>query len=135
VDHDEFRTKLSAYNDGELPAGLMEKISLHLESCATCRKEVEEFNRVDFLIRELPQLDVSEQFASQVLAGIIPAADSHPIVLASFARRIFTGFLELAEVIFEMLPGHEYRKTAVLDEFSDFPPLSLSNAYFQVIGR
>jgi anti-sigma factor RsiW len=135
VDHDEFRTKLSAYNDGELPADLMKKIGLHLESCAACRREIEELNRIDFLIRELPQLDVSEQFASQVSAVIMPVAETGPTSLASFARRIFTGFLELAEVIFEMLPGHEYRKTAVLDEFSDFPPLSLSHAYFQVIGR
>lgn len=135
MDHDEFRTKLSAYNDGELPADSIKKISLHLESCAACRKEMEELNRIDCMVRGLPQFDVSEQFASQVLAGIMPAADSHPIVLANFARRIFTGFLELAEVIFEMVPGHEYRKTAALDEFSDFPPLSLSNAYFQVIGR
>ena len=135
MDHDEFRTRLSAYNDGELPADLMKRISLHLESCSSCRKEIEELSRIDCLVRDLPQFDVSEQFASQVSALIMPVADSHPISLASYARRGFAEFLELAEVIFEMLPGHEHRKTAVLDEFSDFPPLSLSNAYFQVIGR
>lgn len=132
MEHDPFQTKLSAYHDGELAADLMNQISLHLRSCPACRKELEELNRVDCLFRSLPDLDVTEKFAFRVSAGITAGAAPMPV---NVFRHIFAGFLQLAEVIFEMLPGRESRGVEGLDEFGDFPPLFLSSAYFQVIGR
>jgi hypothetical protein len=131
---DRFRSKLSAYKDGELAVGLLDEISIHLRNCAVCRKELGELDQIDFLVRGLPQIDLSEMFASRVCEGLAvaePAAHG----VTGLLQSIFTGFLHLAEVIFELFPGHEYRRTETLDEFGDFPPLSLSNAYFQVIGH
>jgi hypothetical protein len=133
---DKFRSKLSAYKDDELAADLINEISLHVRSCTVCREELNELDRIDSLVRGMPHLDASELFASRVSAGIAATATkSTPYGITSLPRRIFTGFLQLADIVFELFPGHEYHRTATLDEFGDFPPLSLSNAYFQVIGH
>lgn len=131
MEHDQLRTKLSAWHDGELPADLMNSVADHLRNCPECRKEVEELNRVDLLVRSLPGFEVPEEFASRVSALIAAAAEPRPV---SLAGRIFAGFLQLAEVIFAMLPGQGGHDTPAMDEFGDFPPLLLSSAYFQVIG-
>jgi anti-sigma factor RsiW len=135
LEHDRYRTKLSAYCDGELPADFMREISLHLQGCAACRKEVDEMARIDSLIRGLPEFDVSEEFASPISRGIMAEADLGAASSGNLLRRFLMGFLQLAEAVFGMFPGYGNRRTAALDEFGDFPPLSLSYAYFQVIGR
>jgi anti-sigma factor RsiW len=134
VENDKFRSKLSAYKDGELDGDLSEQISLHLGNCAACRKELAQLERVDSLVADMPKLEVQESFSLQVIAKI-STKEQDRLDSASFSKRVFAGFLQLADSLFELLLGHEYERTATLDEFGDFPPLSMSHAYFQVIGQ
>jgi anti-sigma factor RsiW len=134
VENDGFRSKLSAYKDGELDGDLSEKISLHLRNCAACRKELAELERVDLLVKGMPKLELHDSFFLQIIAGI-STKEQDRLDSAPFSKHVFARFLQLADSIFELVSGHEYERTATLDEFSDFPPLSMSHAYFQVIGE
>ncbi len=134
MENDEFRSKLSAYIDGELDGDLSEKISLHLRDCAACKKELAELERVDSLVAGIPNLEPHESFASQIIAGISTREQDHPY-RAPFIKHVLANFLQLADSIFELISGHKHETTATLDEFSDFPPLSMSHAYFQIIGQ
>ena len=134
MENDGFRSQLSAYKDGELEGDLSEKMSLHLRNCAACRKELGELEQVDSLVKDMPKLELNESFFLQIIAGIsTKEQDRHDSAPSS--KRVFARFLQLADSIFELVSGHEYERTATLDEFSDFPPLSMSHAYFQVIGQ
>ena len=132
--NDPFRSRLSAYKDGELNGNLSEKMSVHLRNCAACRKELAELERVDSLVKDMPKLEIDESFFLQIIAGISTKQQDR-LESAPFSKRVFARFLQLADSIFELVSGHEYERTATLDEFSDFPPLSMSHAYFQVIGQ
>ena len=134
MESDRFRSRLSAYKDGELKGNLSEKMSLHLRNCAACRKELAELERVDSLVKDMPKLEIDESFFLQIVAGI-STKQKDRIESAPFSRRVLAGFLQLADSIFELVSGHEYERTATLDEFSDFPPLSMSHAFFRVIGQ
>ena len=134
MENDRFRSKLSAYKDGELNANLSEKMSLHLRDCAACRKELAELERVDSLVKDMPELELNESFFLQIIAGISTKKQDR-LESAPFSKRVLAKFLQLADSIFELISGHEYERTATLDEFSDFPPLSMSYAYFHVIGQ
>jgi anti-sigma factor RsiW len=134
VENDGFRSQLSAYKDGELEGDLSEKMSLHLRNCAACRKELGELEQVDSLVKDMPKLELNESFFLQIIAGI-STKEKDRLESAPFSKRVFAKFLQTADSIFELISGHEYERTATLDEFSDFPPLSMSHAYFQVIGQ
>jgi anti-sigma factor RsiW len=134
VENDGFRSQLSAYKDGELNGNLSEKMSLHLRNCAACRKELAELERVDSLVKDMPKLEIDESFFLQIIARI-STREQDRLESAPFSKRVFARFLQLADSIFELVSGHEYERTATLDEFSDFPPLSMSHAYFHVIGQ
>ncbi len=131
MENDKFRSKLSAYKDGELDGKLREAVSVHLQNCAACRKELAEFEQVDSLIREIPKLEAAEAFTLQTIAGI---SGTEKAYLDSEPKSVPARVLQLVGLIFEMLPDRE-NKGGTLDEFSDFPPLSISNAYFQVLGE
>ncbi len=134
MENDGFRSRLSAYKDGELNGELSEKMSLHLRNCAACRKELAELERVDSLVKEMPKLEIDESFFLQIIAGI-STKQQNRFESAPFSERVFAKFIQLVDSIFELVSGHEYERTATLDEFSDFPPLSMRHAYFQVIGQ
>ncbi|HIJ77199.1 MAG TPA: hypothetical protein HPP81_10870 [Deltaproteobacteria bacterium] len=134
MENDGFRSQLSAYKDGELEGDLSEKMSLHLRNCAACRKELGELEQVDSLVKDMPKLELNESFFLQIIAGI-STKEKDRLESAPFSKRVFAKFLQTADSIFELISGHEYERTATLDEFSDFPPLSMSHAYFQVIGQ
>ena len=134
MENDGFRSQLSAYKDGELEGDLSEKMSLHLRNCAACRKELGELEQVDSLVKDMPKLELNESFFLQIIAGI-STKEKDRLESAPFSKRVFAKFLQTADSIFELISGHEYERTATLDEFSDFPPLSMSHAYFQLIGE
>ena len=134
MENDGFRSELSAYKDGELNGSLSEKMSVHLRNCAACRKELAELERVDSLVKGMPKLELDESFFLKIIARI-STKEQDRLESAPFSKRVFARFLQLADSIFELVSGHEYERTATLDEFSDFPPLSMSHAYFQVIGQ
>jgi anti-sigma factor RsiW len=134
VDHDEIRTNLSAYKDGELKESLRDQISRHLKVCDACREELRELDQIDSLVRGLPEITASETFTSQIIART-QAAKAPGYRQLSLPRRILDRCLLLADLVFELFPGYGFERTGSLDEFGDFPPLSLSHAYFQLIGE
>jgi anti-sigma factor RsiW len=125
---------LSAYKDGELDEALRDRVSRHLQVCNACREELRELGRIDLLVRGLPGLAVPETFTSEIIART-QSAKTGDYLKMSLVRRISGRFLNLADSVFQLLPGHVSQRTGSLDEFGDFPPLSLSYAYFQLIGK
>lgn len=51
--HEEIRQMLSAYLDGELTQGGMQRVRVHLEDCESCRRSLEDMARLQELTREL----------------------------------------------------------------------------------
>jgi predicted anti-sigma-YlaC factor YlaD len=134
MNHDKIRMSLSAHRDGELDKKLTDRIMHHLRSCESCRDELRELDQIDSLIKALPEISVSENFTSEIVAKAHAAQVARHWAL-SLPQRILDRFLRLADLLFELLPGHTIQRTGSLDEFGDFPPLSLSYAYFQLIGQ
>jgi anti-sigma factor RsiW len=133
VDHDKIRANLSAYKDNELSGSFRDQIALHLQGCETCCEELRKLDRIDALVRELPQISAAENFASGVISKAQAAsAPGHHIW--SLPHRILDRFLFLGDSVFGLFRGFEAQEGA-LDEFGDSPPLSLSHAYFQLIDR
>jgi predicted anti-sigma-YlaC factor YlaD len=133
VEHDKIRARLPAYKDNELEWNIREQISAHLQGCNACREELSAFDEIDSLFLDLPQISVSDTFVAEILTQILPTK-SRSILRMWFHTRILEKFFRFADSVFELLPWHEFQKSGSLDEFGDFPPLSLSHAYFQLIG-
>ena len=70
MENDRFKSKLSAYIDGELDGNLREEVSAHVRNCAVCSKELAEFEQVDCLVKKMPKLEATEAFALDIIAGI-----------------------------------------------------------------
>ena len=49
----EVADKLSPFMDGELDSGLNERVSLHIESCDACKRDLESFRRIGEWMREV----------------------------------------------------------------------------------
>ena len=129
---DEFDLKLSAYHDGELDRDPREEVFLHLQNCESCQKRLEEFKRVDSFMKRMPNIEASESFSLQIISRISKEERSQS-VRAPFLKFVFSRFLRMADSFFELISGQTPREDS-LEEFSDFPPLSIGHAYFQVIG-
>jgi hypothetical protein len=65
----EARPYLSAYVDGEVDAGLAERIYEHLAICTDCRKSVAKYRAIDALIGQLPAPGPSPEVLDRVLAA------------------------------------------------------------------
>lgn len=129
---DRFRSRLSAYKDGELDGRLSEEISSHLRECPACREELAELERVDSLVKNMEVLEAGDCFSLQIIAGVL-SGERERSGGASFYRRTAGKVLQFAFSILDLLSGEDQR-TAALDEFGDFPPLSMGHAYFGAAG-
>ena len=133
MDHGKIRANLSAYKDGELHGNVRDEIARHLQVCHACREEFRELDQIDSLVRELPEICVPENFTSEIVSkahrAMVPRHRS-----LSLPRRILDRLLFLGDSVFGLFRGYEVQESS-LDEFGDCPPLSLSHAYFQLIGR
>ncbi|MDR3557051.1 MAG: zf-HC2 domain-containing protein [Syntrophobacteraceae bacterium] len=134
MDHNKVRMHLSALKDGELNENLRDPIVRHLQSCDSCREELNEFERIDSTLRGLPEISVSKTFVSEILArtqAAKPTRHWKSIVV----RRIADRFFLLAASVSEVFLGYGPQTTGSLDEFGDFPPYSLGHVYFSLISR
>ncbi len=126
------RRKISAYLDDELSADETRELILHLLECGTCREELELLRTVD---RELTRDMCSFQDA------VSPHGIQMQIAAKRASRKPTTGLLEatvslwwsLRHHLLELLGG-ECPATGSLEEFSDFPPLLMSHAYFHALS-
>ncbi len=133
MDHDKIRTNLSAYKDDEVKESLRGQISGHLQVCDACREELRELDQIDSLVKGLPVISASENFTFQIIAKT-QVANAYGYWELGLPRKILDRFLHIVDSVFELLREHELHGGS-LDEFGDSPPLSLSHAYFQLIGH
>jgi hypothetical protein len=64
----EARPYLSAYVDGEVDAGLAERIYEHMAACSDCRRTVARYQAVDALIGQIPATGPSPEVLDRVLS-------------------------------------------------------------------
>jgi anti-sigma factor RsiW len=61
-------SRLQAYVDGEVPAGLMREMDEHLDACPSCRSQVERIREVGNILDSLSVPPLPEGFSARVMA-------------------------------------------------------------------
>lgn len=133
------RERLSAFLDGELKEDEYRRIASHLESCDSCSHDCEELRRLRELLSHLGTVQsppylwerVERKISSQERTNLWERL-SHRLVYAPVGVAILIGLL-----IGNYL-GQNMSQQSVLTEsellslntLDDFPPGSLSDAYF-----
>lgn len=130
---DEVGRKISAYVDGELDAASSRDLADHLDRCARCREHLCDLGSVDMLVRGLPKLHPRPGFSMRVVERA--RGWDAPVRKTLVSRMIDSVWSQLSEELPELLKRRKMPNIRTLDEFGDFPPLSLSCAYFQILGR
>jgi hypothetical protein len=129
----EARENVPAYLDGELDAVSSRELIDHLRGCVSCRKVLHDLQEVDSLLRGLPRIDMEPDFAGRLAekvrqeAGITQEPSRHQSPWAEILR--------LFGVLLDRIEGNTRPNTRTLDEFGDFPPLSIGSAYFRILGQ
>jgi negative regulator of sigma E activity len=94
---DEQREQLSAYVDGELPAGERALVEEHVATCAECRAEVAALTQLRRVLRALPAPALPRSFTLPVAAEPLPAGGAgaparsaivRPVRVARVARTV-----------------------------------------------
>ena len=70
----EVRSKLSAYHDGELDAGLHERVAAHLAACGSCRAQLGGLTRLSELFQIGGQCDLPDEIWGRIAAAAQPRA-------------------------------------------------------------
>jgi hypothetical protein len=126
--------KISAYLDEELESGMRESIETHLNRCGQCRKRVEGLRELDALLQGLPRVHVAAEFADKLVLKVRREALS--IEKSSIGEHGFLDrLLTLAYDFFGLLERSKSPRTLTLDEFNDFPPLSMGYIYCGLLKR
>jgi hypothetical protein len=126
------RDEISAYMDHELDAASSRQVESHLHNCANCREVLKEFQEVDGMVRGLPQFDLGPDFAGQMVMKV-----SRPTAADELERpgrpSLFERLFRFLEDFVDMVSPTRTHTTGTLDEFSDFPPLSMGHIYFKLM--
>jgi len=130
----EVREKASAYMDNELDAAASKNVAHHIGQCSSCRHYFHDLQNVDSLVRGLPALDMAPDFAGRVAAK---AREWDALTRKRLPNRtILSAFMQTCEHLFDLIERRRSpASTRTLDEFSDFPPLSMSSVYFTILGE
>jgi len=126
------RTKISAYLDQELDAGTSRQLESHLRQCAQCREMLDDFQGIDDMVRGMPRMELGPDFAKQMVmrvSGLAAAEDARHTDRLSLLERLF----RLAEDFMDLVSSARTPSTSTLDEFGDFPPLSMGHIYFKLM--
>lgn len=127
------QTRLSAYLDGELDSTLRRSISDHFNQCAKCREVLEGLQGLDVLLKGLSTLDTDPEFAEHLVAKVCKesvAADRRHL-----GRKAYNPVLRLFASFFELLEPSGPPRTRFLEEFDDFPPLSMGYLYCKALRQ
>jgi hypothetical protein len=125
--------RISAYMDHELDAASSRQVESHLHKCANCREVLNEFQEIDGMVRGLPQLDPGPDFAGQMVmkvSGLAAVGEVERPARPSLFERLF----RLVEDFVDLVDSARSPSTGTLDEFSDFPPLSMGHIYFKLMN-
>jgi anti-sigma factor RsiW len=128
----EVKEKLSAYLDKELEPSTSHRVTGHLDRCPRCKEDLQRHENLDNLLQSLPVIDAGPDLASKLLARVkVRERDTRENLPMERGTSIFA---RLAESLLELFKMTGKPTTRTLDEFGDFPPLSLSFAYFSILG-
>jgi len=95
------RSFLSAYYKEEMPLDKREMVKAHLDHCPSCRRELQAFNAIDQMVKELPSLKASENFNAVLLRRVGSenfAEKRNPAYLPGRIPRFSTAKLAIASV-------------------------------------
>jgi anti-sigma factor RsiW len=118
--------------DHELDAASSRQLESHIHQCTDCRDALSDFQELDDLVQGLPKIDLEPDFARQMVTMV---SEKHAVdhterksrlPLFEWSSRVVEDFVDL--VISARTPS-----TGTLDEFSDFPPLSIGHIYFRLM--
>jgi hypothetical protein len=129
----DIQRKISAYMDGEQDSASARRVEHHLGQCGTCREVAADFRNVDDLVRSLSKLDTSPDFAGQLLEMVGESRTS--TTEKGWGRSPFVALMRFMSRFMDLLEARKSPSTRTLDEFSDFPPFSLSSIYFKLLDQ
>jgi hypothetical protein len=127
------KERLSAYVDRELEPPLQRSVREHLDGCVRCREELADLKAIDAEIQALPEVGLGPEFAEAVTVKVCQdflARDGSPVGRTGPFGRL----TNLLEDLFELLEASGSPRTRTLDEFSDFPPMSMGYVYCRLLG-
>ncbi len=120
------RKKISAYMDHESDSASVQQLESHLRQCTECREMLNEFQKIDNMVRGLPEIAADADFSAQMVSMVNETGRQGRLSLSERLSRIVGEFAD-------MLSSVRSSPTGILDEFSDFPPLSIAQIYFRLI--
>ena len=127
------RAKISAYMDHELDAASSRQLELHLHQCAECREALNDFQELDDMVRVLPRIEPGPDFARQIVMRVTENAAREKGEGQS-KLSLFKRLFRFVEDFVELVSRVQTPSTGTLDEFGDFPPLSIGSIYFKLIS-
>jgi hypothetical protein len=119
--------------DHELDAASSRQLESHLHQCAECREALDDFQELDDMVRGLPRIELGQDFARQMVMRVSENAATGEIERQG-KLSLLDRLSRLAEDFVELVSRARTPSTGTLDEFSDFPPLSMSYIYFRLIS-
>jgi len=126
------RAKLSAYLDHELDAVSSRRLEIHLNQCAECREALSDFQELDVMVRVLPRIEPGPELARQIVmmaSEKTAMEEGEPQLKISLFKRVS----RFVEDFVDMMNRGQAPSTGTLDEFGDFPPLSMGSIYFKLM--
>jgi hypothetical protein len=84
------------------------------------------------MVRALPRFDLGPDFARQMIMKVSEHAATGEIERPG-RPSLFEGLFRLLEDFVELVSPTRPPTTGTLDEFSDFPPLSMGHIYFKLM--
>lgn len=97
MNHSEIKNQLDAYLDGEVSVSKAEEIRLHLEVCADCRLQREEWLKIKAAFLNPPERAGSESFVFKVMEDI--RAEKRPFNLLELVRWTVPTFAVMAAAL------------------------------------
>jgi anti-sigma factor RsiW len=129
----EVKERLSAYLDRELEPVLEGVLREHLDGCVSCREELANLQALDAQVQALTHVSMAPEFVERLTVRVckdfLAAKRSPPGRTGLFGR-----LTSMVEVVFDRLESARSPRTRTLDEFADFPPLSMGYVYCRLLG-
>jgi hypothetical protein len=125
--------KISAYLDAETDSVSSRDLEAHVRECADCRAMLDGFQRLDALVRGLPGLQLGPDFAKQMVMrakGLERAGEIKSGLMRPLFYTLLSAVQDLSDLVSRARPASS---TRTLDEFDDFPPLSMGYIYFRLL--
>jgi len=114
--------RLSAYIDDDLSPGIREAVEEHLERCASCKRQLAEFEAIVTAAQSLAQLCLSDGFCESVMKAIRSNQETREVVSALRYRLTLAGvaFMVTAAAIFFLVGPPSHRSIRNMSTTQDY---------------